>query len=111
LKRDHDGEITTDADPYFSLPAQTWIITQHLEESALLMSQNEVATLRPDSRDLTMNSHKRRLLSHVVLPVAKELCHPYFSLPAQTWIITQHLEESALLMSQNEVARHGPVST
>ncbi|KAJ5831268.1 uncharacterized protein N7525_009521 [Penicillium rubens] len=36
---------------------------------------------------------------------------PYFSLPAQTWIITQHLEESALLMSQNEVARHGPVST
>ncbi|KAJ5521606.1 hypothetical protein N7527_005721 [Penicillium freii] len=36
---------------------------------------------------------------------------PYFSLPAQTWIITQHLEESALLMSQKEVARHGPVST
>lgn len=36
------SEITTDADPYFSLPAQTWIITQHLEESALLTSQEEV---------------------------------------------------------------------
>lgn len=36
------SEIPADADTYFSLPAQTWIMTQHLEESALLMSQKEV---------------------------------------------------------------------
>ncbi|OQE40932.1 hypothetical protein PENCOP_c005G06653 [Penicillium coprophilum] len=36
---------------------------------------------------------------------------PYFSLPTQTWVITQHLEESALLMNQKEVERHGSVST
>jgi hypothetical protein len=35
-------EITTDADPHFSLPEQTWVITQHLEETALQAYKEEV---------------------------------------------------------------------
>lgn len=43
------SQITTDTDYRLSLPAQTWVITQHLEETAIQAHQEEVARLGPSS--------------------------------------------------------------
>lgn len=64
-----DSETTADADPYFSLPAQTWIMTQHLEESALLMSQKEVEHHGP------------------VSTIAKFLCYRKYDVTQKEYIV------------------------
>lgn len=36
---------------------------------------------------------------------------PVFNCHDETWIITEHLEEKALVRGQEDIERHGPVST